>query len=193
MEILEAFDERTSKKIEVDIINKSLIDRSISKNNKIRISYKCVGCDKSIIISYNRFLEKFLKGKFLCSLCLKNTSLEEDLKKSNEMWENYNNKYYFISQLTIEEFEELKNKIIKIDRETSIKNLIFYPTFWDNEKKYFTPLILNNVKNVYWIPKNVYICCDCCSNEYKQCWTYLKNKRFLYCPRCIQQADSRKI
>jgi len=193
MEILEAFDERTSKKIEVDIIKKSLLDRSISKNNKIRISYKCVGCDKGVIISYNRFLEKYLKGKFLCSLCLKNTSLEDELRDSDERWEKYNNKYYYISQLTEDEFEDLRNKIVKIDRETSIEDLIFYPTFWDKDKKYFTPLIFNIVKNVYWIPKSVYIRCDCCSGEYKQSWAYLKNKRFLYCPKCIQKADSRKI
>lgn len=188
------------KKLDTSLSGYQLLEclknRSISKNNKIDVSFSCVKCNNIITISYNRFQHKYLKDELICSLCKDGISLEVQIKESEKEWLKMNRnlkKYYFVSQLLEEEFNDLKLRIQKIDRETNIKDLVFIPYFWNINQKHFTPLLHNKIKNISWIPKKVELRCDCCHTFFSQNWTYLKNKRFLFCPVCVQEANSRKI
>lgn len=196
--IIEGYDNKLGEVVGKNQLVEFLDKRSISKNNKITVSFHCEKCNETVSLSYNRFQYKYLKRDYVCSMCKNDSSFGDIIKRTDEEWKKIENKdknikkYYYVMNLTTEEYDDLKNRIIKIDREDNIADLVLIPNGWNEDSRKFGPLLINNKKKVVWIPKRVEIKCDCCENSFCQSWSYLKNKRFLFCQDCMN-VNSRKI
>lgn len=117
-------------------------------------------------------------------------SLKEHIELSHNDWKDEDDEFkhnYFINHLTIDEFNNIKNKITGINHKKIIdlSQWTYEPVYriWNQTK--YTPMLINNdmkcVEKPYYITFN----CENCDNEFcHRDLEIIKNKMKIYCKDC---------
>ena len=186
----------------------------LTKNNKFCVIYKCIICNREITSMLNNITRKINKNNIYCLHCketdeksnnhslilrkiidkkFKPKKLDTILEKLNLDSILFNDmdddfiKNYFKRNLTLEEFERIRDKIISIQNDKIVltDKYIYYPTVKINNQTLFNPYLYNSETDT--IEKIQYIKykCECCNNIFINRDLYIqKNKYKIFCGDC---------
>lgn len=121
---------------------------------------------------------------------VKENTLEQNLEKSKNDWENEDDEFrerYFLSHLTNEDFERIRNKIISVnnDKFKDINEWNYFPNYRIYNQTRYTPMLIHKVDTCIEKPLYIKFRCDNCDNEFiHRDLEVVKNHYKLLCRDC---------
>ncbi len=175
-------------------ITLNLFMRKVNNNGKYCRS--CVNSSEEKASNQSLFMKnnskKIICGEYVKEAVQKKSeqSLEDHLKLSDHDWKNEDDEFhhnYFLTHLTVDEFNKIKNKITGINNKkiTDLSQWSYEPIYriWNQTR--YTPMLIN--KDIQCVEKPYYITFNCenCDNEFcHRDLEIVKNKLKIYCKDC---------
>lgn len=171
----------------------------IRKTSEYLVNYICSGCEVETSVGTTQFLRKIRNGVLpKCLGCLSIIQpMQTPLQKKEihqqsiqEFEENYNGflrNAYFLSHLTEEDFERIRNNIISFGngKYTDLDNYEFWSIYKVNNQMRFSSVIYDKKNNCIFKADQPIIKCDNCSNSWRcKSLEKFKNDYKLICPEC---------
>lgn len=177
----------------------------ISRNNNYTVSYRCPHCHIINVISQQIFMRKINNGNTKCQHCpndvvtsiirTKNKNItkydsEKYEKVSNEQFESMSDEFinnYFLKNLTIDEFERIRSKIISFqnDKFKDMTNFVYKEHILCNNQTLFVPKLYNIENQTFESVTYIKFKCENCDSEFTNRDLYIqKNKYKIFCKDC---------
>lgn len=151
----------------------------ISKRCSHRVVYKCPNCSNTCVIRLSTLADKLKRGYQGCKYCYHDTFHQDNIPNMRL----YVDKEYFKKELTTDEFERIKDKIVSIQHKFTVDELEYIPI--KQVGKTISSLFYDTKRDVY--EEGTHIDCRC-----EQCLTIftiqhlfeLKNQYKILCNDC---------
>jgi hypothetical protein len=189
----------------------------ITKNNDLIVKYKCICCNSIHKVALNNILRKINRNIVKCRICkeldeykqLEHSNymlkyhgkpkpkpnnciitLENKLNIDKKAFNDYDDDFkdnYFRRNMTINEFDYIRNKIKFIQNKKFVMNedFIYYPTVSISNQTRFCPYLYSKNRNCLEKIHNITLICDNCDTEFlsKDLHSH-KNKIKALCKDC---------
>jgi hypothetical protein len=189
-------------------------DIKLKKTSEYIISYKCLNCNHINSVGTTQILRKIRQNKTGCFNCininnynyLKSNQLELPVKKistklekiSNQEFyknsiiefETYPDQYknsYFLSHLTIEDYNRIKKNIISYcnGKYTDINSYEFWSVYKVNNQMKFSSILYDSKNDIIFKANQPIIKCDNCTKNWRcKSLESFKNDYKLLCQEC---------
>lgn len=184
-----------------DPIYKMILNNTpISRNNNLVVGYKCLTCSTAQEISLNVFIRKVNRSSDRCPVCVNNEKVNGQCEHSEKVnWDDEDDtfkKEYFLSHLTVEEFERIRVRIRGINHKklTDLSDWTYLPYYriWNQTR--YTPMLLNYKTQSIEKPQYIHFICENCDNEFiHRDLEIIKNKIKIFCNDCTLCNKSFRI
>ena len=198
-------------------------DIVIKKNNKYKVEYLCIVCERRNDVSLNNITRKMNKGITFCASC---RNLDETKRRNQKQtWEDKRNgiertkkevppiqdkliydkksfedmdddfkEMYFKRHLDIDEFEYIRPKIVSVGNGILIKEYEYIPYVSISNQTRFNPYLYNKNDDTILKIHNIQVKCDNCSCVFvKKDITSLKNRIKALCSDCNLTNNTFKL
>lgn len=170
-------------------ITLNLFMRKVHSENKSCL----LCCDEAKCKSHSEFMTSnnnlIHTGEYISTnIHPKSLSLRNQMELSIHDWENEDDEYkssYFLRNLTIDEFERIRSKIIGINNKkiTDLSAWIYSPHFRIYNQIKYVPILINNTTSAIERPHYITFLCESCENEFTHRDLY-NVKIKMYCKDC---------
>lgn len=153
--------------------------KKISKRCSHRVVYKCPNCNNICVIRLSTLSDKLKRGYQGCKYCYHDETKQDNIPNMI----SYVDKEYFKKELTIDEFERIKDKIVSIQHKFTVDDLEYIPI--KQVGKTITSLFYDTKREVYEECTHIDCRCEQCLTTFTiQNLNELKNQYKILCNNC---------